>query len=112
MADVLRPLEDFSDLLAVYAERSPSPEDDNGHPIPWIDRRTAAWFDKATGGGLYAAVLRVAQHRGAFKHAIQVGTPWHYSVDEVCFAYPQYAAKIRAAVAREAAEGVTGRNKA
>lgn len=61
------------------------------------DLKPSRWFDRATGGGLNAATLKMAVRRGMLEKSRQRerGKPWHHSFAEVCSVYPGWAERIQ-----------------
>lgn len=111
IAKLLEPIADFSDLMATYdVQAADLGSDDGANGAGGSDepdlreRRSAEWFAKVTDGALYPDLLRIAQNRGRLQFSRKHGYYWHYSIDEICHKHPEYAAKIRAQVAREAAK--------
>lgn len=107
----IEPIADFSDLMATYdvrtAESGPEDEEpnetDDSDEDDLRERRTGDWFANVTDNALYPDLLRNGQKHNRLRFSRKVGNFWHYSFDELCHRYPQYAVKIRAQIARDAA---------
>jgi hypothetical protein len=58
------------------------------------DLRPATWFNKASDGGLYPDLLRVAVHEHRLLKSKMLGGRWRHSIAEVCMLYPGYRSLI------------------
>lgn len=63
------------------------------------DLRSAAWFHKATKGGVDAERLRAAVNDGRLKRSRKPSGRWQHSIAEVCNLWPEYQTTIAKAAA-------------